>query len=215
MYKPTYLQHAFLTIYSRHTFRKDDLNTCYQSLCQKNMKCPITWASVQDQKPTTQGIGFISNPCLLPSLHPQRVYIDRCINYLREGPISYLGVWMSCLPQLSEVICGNLKHTLPTGQQENFGVHESILLIPSPYTCWELYQSSYSQQLPLFVFGEAGALRSAFALALVANGRARDPKWDLSPRPLQCWWVLMRTLESDSRHVHGYHCLHLYCCVHV
>ena len=40
MYKPTYLQHAFLTIYSRYTFRKDDLNICYQSLCQKKHQAP-------------------------------------------------------------------------------------------------------------------------------------------------------------------------------
>ena len=131
-----------------------------------------------------QGIDFISNPCLLSVLHPQGVYIDRCIKYLREGPICYLRVWMSCLPQLPEVICGNLKHALPTGQQENFGVHQSILLIPSPYTCWELYQSSYSQQLPLFVFGEAGALKECFCTSL-------GSKW-------QCWWSQVRSLTQAS-----------------
>ena len=41
-----------------------------------------------------------------------------------------------------------------------------------------------SQQLPLFVFGEAGALRGAFALASAVNGRVDDPKLDLSPRPI-------------------------------
>lgn len=182
---------------------------------KKNIKRPIPWASVQDQTYHPGDRFDIKSLPIANTPAPRGLHWYRCIKYLREGPIPYLGVWMSCLPQLPEVICGNLKHTLPTGQQENFGIHQSILLIPSPYTCWELYQSSYSQQLPLFVFGEAGALRSAFALALVANGMVRDPKWDLSPRPLQCWWVLMRTLESDSRHVHGYHCLHLYCCVHV
>ena len=33
-----------------------------------------------------------------------------------------------------------------------------------------------SQQLPVFVFGEVGALRSAFALALAVNGEVYDPK---------------------------------------
>ena len=59
MYKPTYLQHAFLTIYSRYTFRKDDLNTCYQSLCQKKHQAPHPLSKCSGSNLPPRGRGFI------------------------------------------------------------------------------------------------------------------------------------------------------------
>ena len=59
MYKPTYLQHAFLTIYSRYTFRKDDLNICYQSLCQKKHQAPHPLSKCSGSNLPPRGRGFI------------------------------------------------------------------------------------------------------------------------------------------------------------
>ena len=65
-----------LTIYSRYTFRKDDPVKSHSILAAEKTSSAPSPKQVFRIKPTTQGIDFISNPCLLPTLQSQGVYID-------------------------------------------------------------------------------------------------------------------------------------------
>ena len=76
MYNPTYLQHAFLTIYSRYIFRKDDPVKPHSILAAEKTSSAPSPKQVVRIKPTTQGIDLTLNPCLLPTPQLQGVYID-------------------------------------------------------------------------------------------------------------------------------------------
>ena len=61
--------------------------------------------------------------------------------------------------------------------------------------------------------------RIVLPLASVVTSGVRsgvdNPKWDLSPGAMQCWWVLLMSPTDEETAVHGCHCWVVWLCAYV